>query len=59
MGTLALLDLFSSHAWFFFATSFVVGTPENTLRTQFPLGLFLKASNLERGGPAAALRSKM
>jgi len=39
--TLALLDLFSSHAFFFFATSFQVGDG-NTLRTQWPLGAFLK-----------------
>jgi len=40
--TLSLLDLFSSHAYFFFATSFQVGAQENTLRTQWPLGCFLK-----------------
>lgn len=44
--TLALLDLFSSRAWFFFGTSFTTGTADNLLRTQWPLGLFLKESHL-------------
>jgi hypothetical protein len=44
--TLALLDLFSSRAWFFFGTSFTTGTADNLLRTQWPLGLFLKESQL-------------
>merc|ERR1712118_491580 len=44
--TLALLDMFSSRAWFFFGTSFTIGAADNVLRTQWPLGLFLKESDL-------------
>merc|ERR1719387_1815565 len=44
--TLALLDLFSSRAWFYFGTSFTVGSPDNVLRTQWPLGCFLKEADL-------------
>jgi len=45
--TLALLDLFSSRSFFYFATSFQVGA-NNTLRTQWPLGLFLKERGLDK-----------
>jgi len=45
--TLALLDLFSSRSFFFFATSFQVGS-NNTLRTQWPLGFFLKERGLDK-----------
>merc|ERR1719446_1983812 len=39
--TLALLDLFSSTAFFVFSTSFQVGQAGHILRTQWPLGYFL------------------
>ena len=52
---LALLDLFSSESWFFFATSFHVdssGSKEvaggHVLRTQWPLGLFLREQEREQ-----------
>lgn len=52
---LALLDLFSSESWFFFATSFHVdssGGAEvaggHVLRTQWPLGLFLREQEREQ-----------
>lgn len=45
--TLALLDLFSSQAFFYFATSFRIGTEDNILRTQWPLGFFLKEMGVE------------
>lgn len=46
--TLALLDLFSSQAWFFFTRSFVIGSPDNELWLQWPLGLFLKQTGLDK-----------
>eukprot|EP00937_MAST-01D_sp_MAST-1D-sp2_P001283 g1283.t1 len=61
---LALLDLFSSEAWFYFATSFHVDSNSGSggagsaaghvLRTQWPLGLFLR--DLER---SEQLQSKL
>lgn len=50
---LGLLDLFSPTSWFFCATSFQVGSEENVLRAQWPLGFFLKdASIMGRAAPA-------
>lgn len=59
--TLALLDLFSSRAWFFFATSFTVGTADNVLRTQWPLGFFLREWGLtpNKSEGAVVVQSKM
>mmetsp|Transcript_156414 Transcript_156414/g.272143 ORF Transcript_156414/g.272143 Transcript_156414/m.272143 type:complete len:134 (-) Transcript_156414:8-409(-) len=44
--TLGLLDLFSSQAWFNFATSFEIGPEGHLLRAQWPLGLFLEECGL-------------
>ena len=62
---LALLDLFSSESWFFFATSFHVGSSGggivegvaagHILRTQWPLGLFLREQQREQQLPRSKL----
>lgn len=54
--TLALLDLFSSKAFFYFATSFRIGPEDNILRTQWPLGFFLKDARI---GGIESERSKL
>jgi len=53
--TLALLDLFSSHAFFYFGTSFQVGKEANILRTQWPLGFFLKEMAVDKERPVSKL----
>ena len=40
-----LLNMFSSSATFFFATSFDIGSSDNVLRAQWPLGVALGELN--------------
>jgi hypothetical protein len=39
---LTVIESFSAGAWFYFATKFEVGSAQNVLRAQWPLGLFIQ-----------------
>jgi hypothetical protein len=56
---LTLIESFSAGAWFYFATKFEVGSPQNVLRAQWPLGLFIQDSGVLGGGEAASPQSRL